>query len=216
MNKNKRPQTAPVAVRRAEGGDCEQVVEILSEAFDGSPGLAWVYGTPEQYKRLAPAYFRWITRQALDAGVVYLVEGKGATLGLPSTALETSPEQVQATRRRLQEIGAERAEQLLTYEDTLRLHHPTQIAHWYSAYIGVRPAHAYRGIGLCLSHHFLKQHGDMPVYAESLLRNLAWCKRVWGFTSVGTFQMAGITHVQLWRNPSSPCPPSAAQPVPHR
>lgn len=191
-----------MVVRRAGPGDCEDVVTILTEAFADNELLAWVYVTTERSRQLAPAYFRWITRRTLEAGVVYLVEGKGALLSMPSSALDESPDRIETTRQYVRALGAERGEYLLAYEDSLRSHHPMHTPHWHGAYIAVRPAFQAQHVGHCLLHRFLGERGDKPIYVEATPPNAAWHEHAGGIPSVGSFQFGDFTLVQLWRNPS--------------
>lgn len=186
--------SAPI-VRRAGPADADEVTAILAEAAADDRGLAWVFGTMQAYRRLAPAFFRQATQSALDAGYVYVVDGRAAWLGLPSSALETRPEHVRAEIEQLR-MGAEYAERLLALETICRRHHPMHTPHWYDHWMGVRPAHRGQGLAVLLRRHTLEHHPDLPHFNE------AWpdVAPLWektGFRSIRRLEIAeGMTIVQ--------------------
>ncbi|WP_459740868.1 GNAT family N-acetyltransferase [Streptomyces sp. E-15] len=192
----------PGPVRRAGPADLDEVASVLTEAFADDAPLGWVFGDPETYQRLAPAYFRWVTRTVLDAGIVYWVEGKGATLFLPSSALESTPQQLLAARRELAALGADRAPQLLAYRDAFRRHHPMHTPHWYCWLLAVRPAHQRESVGRNLIQQAVTELGDLPHYCDATPDNAIF-PRQFGYAPTGAFDVnSDIRFIQMWREPA--------------
>lgn len=184
-------------VRRAGPRDVDEVVTILTEAFAGRAHFGWMFGTGESSRRLVPVYFRWATQRALAVGEVYLVDGRATMMGLPSSALDTRPEQVQATNQQLRALGAERAERVLAVEAASRQHHPMHTPHWYGWFGGVRPAHRGHNLGRLLIRHILTQHSDLPYYHEVPDPRIAALWEREGFKTIGAFEITdGVTLTQ--------------------
>lgn len=193
-----------VSVRRATESDIDDLVTSLTEGFAEDPLLMAIYPTSEQYERLAPRFFRWMSEHTLAIGSAYIVEGQGALLTQPSSAVERTEQEIQQTQKELQEVGGECAEGLLDFMNSARANHPSLgVPHWYGTFIGLRRDARGQRVGSSLFQYSIQDYGNPPSYGESTTPgNLAFWQTQ-GFKPIGTFTTeSGVPLTQIWREPN--------------
>lgn len=189
-------------VRRATDADVDDLVASFTEGFAEDPVFNWIYETKDQYFRLAPEFFRWLTHVALEVGTAYVVEGKGGLLLRPSSTVEADAEYERDVER-LRAIGGECANNLVTFTAEQRKNHPMESAHSYGLLQAVRSEYRSEAIGVALFMAWRRESEDsgLPMYTEaSSPRSLAFWTRV-GFKSMGEFSLGeGVPLTPIWRD----------------
>ncbi|MDQ1737968.1 MAG: hypothetical protein QOH56_4219 [Pseudonocardiales bacterium] len=192
-----------LSVRHASPSDADEMSTILRVGFSRDPVFRWVYGSEEQYDRLAPAFFDLMVRRAFEFGDTYVIEGKGALIGQLSTA---GPCDETALYDELRQIGAERADPLVALVAALDKNHPTQREHWYAMFQAILPEYRSEGLGYPLSRFAIAEQDErnLPIYAEtSTPRNLGFWESQ-GWKQTGNFDLAeGVRITQIWREPGA-------------
>jgi GNAT superfamily N-acetyltransferase len=186
-------------VRRATPAETDELVNILTEGFAQDPFLVWIYETPDQYRRLAPDFFQWMTERTMAIGQAYVAgDGKGALLGQPSSTVDTSDEEDKQIHQQLRAIGSECAGRLLAFIDAAHEHHPMEKPHWYFTFLAVRPEHQNQGLGGALLRDALAETG-LPGYLEATWqRNRALYERL-GYKAIKDFPVAdGVSLCAMW------------------
>ena len=164
------------------------VIDIVTLAFMTDPAARWLYPESDDYLANYPEFVRGFGGRAFEHGCADHLEGYGAAMWLPpgvqsdDAALDTLLERT-VPRHRLHAL-VEVLRQMGNYN-------PNE-PHWHLAFLGVVPAHQYKGHGSALLKHGLARCDENrePAYLESTNpRNIPLYER-YGFQVLGTIQVA--------------------------
>ena len=177
-------ETRDAAVRRAEPGEAQRLLDTLTLAFYADPATRWLFPDDDQYLVQFPRFARALGGAAIGRRTAWLADDHaGAALWLPPDA---HPDD--AALLALVEEGVaprERSDALSVFE-AMAQYHPDQ-PHWYLPLIGVKPLSRRLGLGGALLRAALAEcdAAHLPAYLEATNpRNRALYARH-GFEPVG-------------------------------
>ncbi len=175
-------------IRTATAGDREQLLDVMTSAFETDPAARWIYPDPAQYRRHFPAFAQAFGGRAFEHETAfYSGEFSGAALWLPPGIGPDEEALMALLERTLRE--SEKQAAFAVFEQ-MGGYHPTE-PHWYLPLIGVVPSRQGKGHGSALLQRVLLQcdKDRTPAYLESSNpRNIPLYERH-GFELLGTIQV---------------------------
>lgn len=193
-------------ITRVSQKHAEEAANILSAAFEKDPLASWIFGEGEQYRRLAPKFYKYMTDYTLSVGEAYMdADGRAAILHQPSESVIRTAAEEEQVQEELRKVGEDAADRLLAFMNSAREHHPNMVtAHTYWTWGGVLPKYHGQGIGDVLFKHALQSQSDRPFYGESTsARNFAFHSRL-GSKELFKFRVSngGPSLTAIWREPT--------------
>ncbi len=183
------------------------VVATLVAAFVEDPIYRWIVPDDQQRRRSAESFYSLLVDAHWSHDGVYAAgRGSGAALWLPPKRQLVDDDRAEAFGRELVQTAGDEASCRRQAELAAMLdeHHPSD-AHWYLAFMGVRPSLRGRGIGSALLQAVLAdadRHG-VPAYLEA---SCPANKRLYerhGFQTVTELTVADSpTLYAMWRRPA--------------
>ena len=129
-------------------------INVLTDAFRDGAVARWAEPDTEARTAYLRTYFTGLVMHALEHGVVRLADAGRRTAGVAVWYRYPQPEDTPDVHAISGVSPADPnrvAEKRLTVLETLLAdRHPTQIPHWYLAYLGVHPAYQNQGVGTML------------------------------------------------------------------
>jgi ribosomal protein S18 acetylase RimI-like enzyme len=169
MGKFYKMDAAPTSIIRAESQHCQQIADILADAFANDPVMNWVIPNKALYE---PFYRIMLRRLFIDQEHTFVeTEGRGAAMWLPpgvSFEIPMNGAQMGLIARLILTRGPRVIKRLLAVQETMARHHP-RTPHYYLQSVGARQAHQGQGVGSTLLKHLTPQidAAHMPAYLES-------------------------------------------------
>ena len=184
------PESRDAAVRRAEPGEAQRLMDTLTLAFYPDAASRWLFPDDDQYLRYFPRFAQALGGAAIPRRTAWVADDHaGAALWLPPGA---HPDD--AALLALVEEGVaprERSDALAVFE-AMAQYHPAE-PHWYLPMIGVKPLSRRLGLGGALLQAALAEcdAAHLPAYLEATSpRNRALYARH-GFGAVGEITAGG-------------------------
>lgn len=141
------PTTTSTTVRRATTADVPDIAQSLSMGFTDDPWARWVFPHDDSYAEYSTRYFAFWTALAIENGnYVWLAEGLGALVNIPSDALDEIRREPGWTKR-LADAAGPYADRVQAWDAASEAHQPPLPPHIYGAYGAVRPEHRNKGVG---------------------------------------------------------------------
>ncbi|WP_129305006.1 GNAT family N-acetyltransferase [Streptomyces sp. L2] len=169
---------AVMAVNIAKAKNAETVVNILTEGFADDAVIRWIYPGEQEYRSLAPAFFKYMFDHTLAVGEALLdADGRGVLLTEPVSPSGAGREH---GRSEIQTIGGngDCADRLASYMFGGADVHPMEESHWYWSFGSVLPSSRGIGVGRSLFRRSIRDKGE-PIYGEATShRNLSLYERL--------------------------------------
>ena len=178
-----------LTIRPATEGDVNQIVDILTDAFETDPAFRRIMQPlSDETKNLRKIFDLQLRHEYLPYGIVdveFNEEGEmlGVALwnkpGKPITFLSLLryvPDYVRVFGKSF--IGA-----VLRERKSEKLH--PQFPHWYLYTLAVRPGHQGEGLGTTLLRHGMERAGETPIYLEASTPDSAALYKRLGFVPLG-------------------------------
>ena len=169
MEKFYKMDVAPTSIIKAESQHCEQIADILADAFANDPVMTWVIPNQALYQ---PFYSIMLRRLFLEQQHTFVdTEGRGAAMWLPpgvSFEIPMNLAQLTLIMRLIFTRGPKVIKRLAAVQEAMGRHHP-HIPHYYLQSVGARQAHQGQGVGSALLKHLTPEidAAHMPAYLES-------------------------------------------------
>ncbi|WP_436494501.1 hypothetical protein [Actinokineospora sp. HUAS TT18] len=202
------PHELPAGVRLATAADQDGLVSLLSASFLEDPLTRWILPDPVARAAALPGFFEVFVELALTHGGILLGgDYETALLFTSPVATELADERADDIQRRLSDAvgGGGAASMLLTILGMQASHHPTDRAHYYISFAGVRPDLQRRGVltGMIAPLLRLADQQGYPIYTEASSAGGAAAALRFGFTPIGSVISLpnGPALRPLWREP---------------
>ena len=200
-------ETPMLAVRET----VDAVAADLSAAFFDEPVMSWFMRTDARRDAARARFFRVILSEVAlpDGQIERPASGGAAAVWIPSERLGPMPlsREVRALPMLLNAAGLARFNRLLKLRTVMDRHHPTDRAHDYLWFLGVRPQAQGQGLGsrLLKSRTARLDAAARPGFLETATpRNVALYQRH-GFRIVSEYRPAddGPLIWAMWREPGA-------------
>ncbi|CRK62119.1 GCN5-related N-acetyltransferase [Alloactinosynnema sp. L-07] len=202
------PHELPTGVRLATAADEAALITLLSASFQEDPLTKWILPDPVARRAALPGFFEVFVELALTHGGILLGgDFETALLFTSPVATEFADERAEEIQWRLSAAvgGGGAASMLLTILGMQASHHPTDRAHYYISFAGVRPDRQRRGIltGMIAPLLHLADRQGYPIYTEASSAGGAAAALRFGFTPIGSVITLpnGPALRPLWRDP---------------
>ncbi|MGC9671412.1 GNAT family N-acetyltransferase [Planosporangium sp. 12N6] len=192
-------------IHRATPGDVDLLAGMVARAFHDLPVSSWLVPDPAHRRRVLTADFAMLIAHALDAGEVHTTASMlGVAVWLPADP--TPPLDIPDYDQRLARIAGEHLSRFRQFDATLRLAHPSTIAHSYLQLLAVEPGHHNRGVGTALLDHAHRRldAAQLPAYLEASSLDSARLYRRHGYQPYGPPIVLGERAAEMypmWRPP---------------
>ncbi|HEX6979787.1 MAG TPA: GNAT family N-acetyltransferase [Alphaproteobacteria bacterium] len=181
-------QVMELPIGTAAAGHREQLIDVVTSAFETDPAARWIYPDPAQYRRQFPVFAQAFGGRAFEHGTAFYSGAFfGAALWLPPGIGPDEEALMTLLEGTLRE--SEKQAAFAVFEQ-MGGYHPAE-PHWYLPLIGVLPSMQGQGHGSALLQRVLRQcdKDGTPAYLESSNpRNIPLYERH-GFELLGTIQV---------------------------
>jgi ribosomal protein S18 acetylase RimI-like enzyme len=191
-------------IRPAIDDDAGELASVLAEALLDDPPNAWSIPDRDARRAVLPDFFRLFVDASIGAGRALALEDRsGVCLWFPP-GWEMSGEGADGFETRAREVLAGVLPGPLAIMEAIEPHHPSTPAHYYLAFVAIRPDRQGLGLGSALIRHGLDRCDAevRPAYLEATSeRNRALYERL-GFEVRTEIALPdGPPIWAMWRDP---------------
>lgn len=190
----------PLGPTIAPATNRNEVLAILTDAFEGDPAVRALYPDTETHRRCFPAFAELFAGSAFSMGAADVTaDGMGAALWLPP-GVEADPEPLMTYLE--EALPPQRRDALFAGLEVQAGLHPHE-PHWYLPFIGVRRSAQGLGTGGQLLAQGLGRVDlhRTPAYLEATSRRSVPFYRRFGFEVIGTAESEGYPEIfAMWRS----------------
>jgi ribosomal protein S18 acetylase RimI-like enzyme len=198
------PPDDQTRIRPAIDDDVDELASVLAEALLDDPPNVWSIPDRGARRSVMPGFFRLFVEASVAAGRALALEDRsGVCLWFPP-GWEMGGEGPETFETRAREVLAEVLPGPLAIVEAIEPHHPSTPAHYYLAFVAIRPERQGLGLGSALIRHGLDRcDGEVrPAYLEATSeRNRGLYERL-GFAVRSEIHLPdGPTLWAMWREP---------------
>jgi len=188
------------SIQPASLHDVENILEVISSAFNFDPTWSWAFPDPLARKK----FFELFIHGALRHPYVFkLTNFAAVSIWVPPNETEFSEKQVASIPNLLKELVGSRAADVEELLHRFEEAHPRSEPHYYLSLLGCHPEHRGRGLGMALLKENLSQIDiqRMPAYLESSNPANNHKYESLGFKPVSSFRIPGNGSIVtgMWR-----------------
>jgi GNAT superfamily N-acetyltransferase len=197
-------ERAGLPVRVAGQSDLAVLTQTLWRAFGDDPLWRWAF--PDHHGLFA--VWRLFITGALRYPWVFMVgEGEAASVWIPPSGTELTPQEEERVEPLLGELLGRRAAEVLELFERFEASHPKDPPHFYLSLLGTHPDRRGRGLGMGLLAENLERIDaqGMPAYLESSNPDNDRRYERFGFERIGEFSTPDGARVvgKMWREPGT-------------